>query len=1235
LIGRLKGIGNRGQSALVSLAVAIGFGATATGCQQGGDSSASSVPDDSSSSPSDATIEAETESGAAPPNTFVDSGIAAAVYSPTTLNFPAVPCGGPPATQLLHVSNTGTAPLAIAAKMTGTGYAVTPGALRVNPGTADVFSVTATAPSSGSPGVPFMGALNLFTNDPSGATVVVPLVGDATGATLAFLSASTKGFAFPSTKVGTVSSLTLNLINGGNGPATFTFGAPSDKRFTLATSGDDAGAGTVTLSPGATWTGAATFAPMDTSPVTATSTITATGITCGTGVQSLSFSGQGSVGNVIGWPNTVDFGPADCGGASPPEQSFTVTNTGQADARITSLTLTGTPGFATSAKVGRSIAGNNGEIVVTVDAPPVPAFSPMTPITATLTVQTDADTSPHVITLTEEPNGAVLAFDTSATPNFGNFGSVVLLGSAMQSFNVANTGTASATVVLIEADGNQNDGGIGDAGAGDATVADAGATSAFSVSSARFSLLSHSTQPENVTFAPQSGLPATGSIALVAGGPICGQLPSPLLLSGTGLGGGPTIAPTSLVFTPTCGGSPPAPQALLLSNQGNTNLTWMMSAVAGTGAALYTVSASPPPGSLIPGAASTLTVTAAAVASPAPTVDPSAYAAQITITTDVPLDPPHVVSLTEAPLGDQLSWSLASPLRFGQIPVHSTLGQTFTIANTANAGSQPAVLAFALSGQGAAAYSVMPPTVSSLAPGGAVSGSESIVFAPMSATSSPATLALSTTDSLCTALPPPIQLVGTGTAAGVSVSATSVAFGTDPADPVGLVNCGATGVARTVTVANVGNRAFNVTGVALGRGATSPYQFNVPLLPASVPIGGSIAIALSASAIPANADPNDPSLFSDTLTVTTDADQDMPHTIHLVMQARGAVVADTPLQTTWTFGTISYGSIGTFTSGIKNTGNASVSVALNGLGQPGIFALANNPTKATANGVTALVGEFSPPSSNGSWQDQGTLVVTADQVFCAPLPQQWSAPTIQLSGASSDSPSVTVSGALAFANTNCGSSSPAGQTVILKNATNVGYPYTLQFNAGKYYTWNVASGSADAGGGVVPANGVAQIVVTPNQVTPGPGVVTGSTPYADDLLVSVATTPPTKFTIPVSWSLSGAVLSLPQSAGPDTDSLGNAYYAADSTSGFPLPMINNGNATATVGFLPSGLFALSPKPPIQVVPGILASPELSSTGSNPTCPARTKGSATFVYSGPVCQPFPSPSVVVEACAGSL
>jgi hypothetical protein len=503
-----------------------------------------------------------------------------------------------------------------------------------------------------------------------------------------------------------------------------------------------------------------------------------------------------------------------------------------------------------------------------------------------------------------------------------------------------------------------------------------------------------------------------------------------------------------------------------------------------------------------------------------------------------------------------------------------------------------------------------------------------VSFAPISPVPYSATLGLATTDPLCTPLPQPLPLSGTGTRGQLSVSAATLAFGTDPQDPAGLVNCGAVGTGRTLTLANVGNQAMQVTGLSMGKAGQSPFVLSgsAATLPLALGIGGSSTLTVTPSPIPASvANPNDPSLFSDTLTITTDTPQDSPHVVHLTMQARGAVIADTPLPTAWTFGTVTAGGIATFNSAIQNTGNAAALVRLNGLTLPSVFGLAGSPVTAAANAVTPVVGQFTPPSADGTWSDQGTLTVSAAQAFCAPLPASWNAPTINLSGSSSGNAAVTISGSLAFPGTECGGAVPGGQAVVLSNTTAQALGFTAQLSAGKFY-------SLSSGSGTIPAGSTASVVVSPHAVIPGPGVMPGSAPYADNLVVTVATSPPTTLTVPVSWTIDGAVLTLPQGSGPG----GQGFYVADSTSGFPLPLGNTGTATASVSVAiqPSGSVFLTPNPPIAVIPGIGASPELVSSSTAPACPTTAPATLTFVYSGPVCQPLPLASVNVQACVGT-
>jgi hypothetical protein len=670
------------------------------------------------------------DAGAGHPNfDAAEAAAATLAIAPAQLDFSLTNCGAA-ATSTVALQNPATFPVTVSATATGGSFAVSPEVVAVPAGGSTTLSVMATVPGSAMAGSPIVGSLTLTSDAPGWEPINVPLSVTPRGAVLAYASGQETTFSFPFTEVGYTAGLSLQLANVGNAPAAFLVGAPTDPHFSLV---EDAG---VSIEVGGTWTMSVDFTATSEAPVYATSQISASGATCAPSLESISYSAAGTVGNVTGWPSAVDFGAADCGGAAPPQRSFALTNAGPVVAHIVEASLTGAPGFKTTARVGLPIS-TSGVTMIYVDAPPVPVTSPLSPITATLSIETDSDPSPHTITLTEEPSGAILVFDTSATAGFGSFGQVPQLGSSSQGFRVVNTGSAPAQVTLVAS------------------------PQSFSVSVPEFALNAAGVEDETATFAPQTGGSIAGSLSMIATGVTCAPVPAAIPLSGAS-GAVPVVTPTSLSFAATCGGSGPASQTITITNGGNGDMTWSLGAVSGVGAAQYAASASPAPGTLSPGASASVTVTAAPIASPAPSLEASAYAAEIVISTDVPLDPAHVITLGETPLGDQLVFQTPSPLRFGQVPTNTTLSQLFVVTNNAAAGSPAAQLVFSVQGAGAGAYSVAPTPGATVAAGGGASTGESIVFAPIAAIAYPAVLGIATSDPLCAPLPGPLSLSGTG-----------------------------------------------------------------------------------------------------------------------------------------------------------------------------------------------------------------------------------------------------------------------------------------------------------------------------------------------------------------------------------------------------------------------------------------------------------------------------------------
>lgn len=1271
----------RGLIGCLTICALLGSAPTLAGCLGAGDDNSTPVPivdgssdakggeagigdahagdaGDAASQPpqTDATIQEGGNSSASPP---------AASLSATSIQFGPVGCGAPATTKTLVISNTGGSTLVVSASTVGTAFSVNPTSVQVPPAGTGNLVVTATVPAASAAGTAISGSLSLFTNDPSNSSSVLLLSVTPTGASLTGIS----NYAFASSELMVPAQpLGIQLSNTGNAPGTFTFGAPSKPSFSLA--GLPPG-GAVTLNPGDTVSGTATFTPSTASPVQATVSIVPPAGACGASISTLTLSGTGTTGRISGFPTVpIDFGNVGCGASAPAPQHITLNNTSlTTDTEITSVDVSGIGSFTTDVAAGSKIPAG-GSLVINFTAPAGPVNpTSLAPITGKIVVKTDADTvtTGTTITVTEEPRGAVLAFSSPSTAGcttsamLGSFGSVgnLLQTVPPQNFCIVNTGNAPANVILdvlqgvMLSDGGVDgsvDGGVdsGDDGGGDATAAQA---MPFVLTAPSFMIAATSTpttpsvEQESLSFTPMQAGTTSGAleIGVDPASVLCAPLPSPQPLSGSALGAGPTISTSALTFQATCGGQAPATGTVTVGNgaSATADLNWTLSGPNGPGAAQFTVSAAPTPGLLQPGAQATITVTGAALSSPVLNPDPAALTAQLTITTDVPFDPPHVITLTEVPIGDQLFVTvpdqLGSTLRFGQVPASTSVNRTFTVTNNANAPSASANLTLTVSGAGAAAYGQPTQVSGNLGPGG--SATESVGFDEATVGSYPASITFSTTDTdLCTPLPGPIALTGAATAGSLQLSASTLYFGTNPTDANvanrSLVNCGTTGTTQTLTVTNAGSQALNLLTLTLGHGATSPFAItSPPTLPFLLAIGASTTLTLTPSAIPAmGVDPTIATTYSDTLQITTDVAGETVPPIALLMQPRGAVITSTPPPTTWNFGMVSAGSIGTFVgTTLQNAGNIPATVTLspattNPSSLPTVFGLENNPVTVPAGAETGLVGEFNPNAPNASWSGEGILTVTAD-AFCAPLPTAWNMPEVAFSGTSNSNPAVAASGSLVFPTTDCGGAPPGGQSVTLTNFSNQQYAYTVSFFSGAFYTF------ADGGSGKLPANNTATIVVNPKLIVPGPGVLPGSAPYADDLIVTIATVPPTTFTEPISWTLNGAVLSLPFGAGP-FGPVGGTFYVAD-TGGVQLPMQNKGTATASVQLAvqPLGAFALQGGS-VNLLPNIPAFPVLASNGSAPVCSAPANGTATFLYSGPVCQPFSTSSVTVDFCSGT-
>jgi hypothetical protein len=1052
------------RSFAIATVACAALGATACG---GDDDLVSSIPaPDAGTTSSSGSSGFTSSSGGSSSSGSPDSGPTApgpiADFATTALDFGSGDCGGAAVTKTLTVTNKGGGTLAVNLSTSGGAFTVSPAVLSLTAGATQTITISAAVPGSSAAGTTISGLLTVTTNDPKVKLASVPLSVTPQGATLVFDTGSATSADFGTQKLGVAAAnKTLTLKNEGNMPATFDFSNPADAQFSLTTSP----ASPASLATSATVTVTASFTPSKLTASTSVSNLTVTGAVCGASVTKISFSGQGVVGNVSGFPSSaLDFGLSPCGGAALAAKSFTLKNTGSADAKLTSVSFAGSKGYTVDASNGAVIPAS-GELVVNVTPPAIP-FPSAVPgdYGDTLTIETDVpgDTT-HQIPVTIGAKGAILTFDTSATASFGTFGPVPTNTTASHDFALVNAGNAAASVTAS-------------AGTGD-----------FGVTPATFNVAAGASQALKATFTPTTPGPQTGNLGISATG-LCQSLPPSLKLSGDGQSGGIALSSSSVAFETACN-TTADPKTFTITNTGNQPMTWTATQQNGASSefTLSSLGSTVAAGDFV-----TITVTPKAIAQYPSSIDPASYADTVTITTDISGDVEHKVSLSEKPIGAVLSFE-PNTIQFGGVPINTTSdAQSFVVKNSGNPGSDASLTLTSDSG----AF-VVQTTSGTALPGSSLESA--LTFAPgNSATAQSGHVSVTTTSPLCAPLPTALAADGTGTAGQVVFNPSTVNFGN--------VNCGGTAAPKTVTFSNPGNQDYTITNVALQKGT----YFTVSMSPADgiVPKnnGGTVVVTLTPSAIPQTV-PSVPATatYSDQLTVTTNAANDTPHSIAVNMGARGVILKPIASKS-WTFGTVNYGSTGYYQVGMRNDGNVPVTVSLSNVTLP-VFSM--NPTSIPANGGAVLSGMFTPDSSSQTYADTGTLTVPDDTVFCQPPPDY----DLTLTGQGGSGATLTISGNLSFPSVECNAPANQALTVTIKNSGNTALPYTAGFDVGTWYT--ISSGAS----GSVPANGTATVTVQPKQITTSQGAYSGTSPYADRLELVVNSV---AYNVPISQNAKGS-----------------------------------------------------------------------------------------------------------------
>ena len=542
----------------------------------------------------------------------------------------------------------------------------------------------------------------------------------------------------------------------------------------------------------------------------------------------------------------------------------------------------------------------------------------------------------------------------------------------------------------------------------------------------------------------------------------CGT-PQTVSLSGAGTDALASLSPTSLAFSNQSVGTTSTAQALTLSNTGNAALTITSLALTGSNASDFAQS-NTCGSSVAAGSNCTISVTFTPAASGSRT-------ASVSIT-DNASGSPQTVSLSGTGTGTTALVSLSpTSLAFGNQPVDMTsTAQTVTLSNTGNAALS--ITSLALTGSNASDFDQSNTCGSSVAAG--ANCTIAVMFTPSVAGTEAASLSI--TDN-ASGSPQTVSLSGTGTAAAVSLSPTSLAFGNQ--------SLGVTSASQTTTLSNTGTVALSITSLALtGSNASDFAQTNT--CGSSVAAGANCTISVTFTPAASG---------SRTASVSiTDNASGSPQTVSLSGTGTAAAVSLSP--SSLAFGNQSVGTTSTAqTLTLSNTGSAALNISslvLTG-SNASDFAQTNTCGSSVAAGANCTISVTFTPAASGS---RTASVSITDNASGSPQ-------TVSLSGTGTGTAAVVSLSptSLAFGNQSVGTTS-APQTVTLSNTGTAALSITslalTGTNASDFDQSNACGSSLAAG-----ANCTIAVMFTPSVA----GTEAASLSIADNASGSPQTVP--------------------------------------------------------------------------------------------------------------------------------
>ncbi len=557
---------------------------------------------------------------------------------------------------------------------------------------------------------------------------------------------SSTSLAFGSQTVGTTSAAqTVTLTNSGSANLAITSIALTG---TNTNQYGETNTCPASLASGASCTISVTFSPTITSTVTANVSITdnAAG-----SPQTISLLGTGASAAVGLSPSSVTFASQGVGTTSA-AQTVTLTNNGSVTLAITSITAS--TNFGQTNNCGTSlVSGAACTINVT--------FSPSTTgtLTGSISVIDNVAGSPQTVSLTGTGTGAATITLTPSSLTFASQG--VDTTSAKQTVTLQNTGSGPLTITSITTTGS-----FSQTNTCGTSVA-AGASCAI-----------------NVLFTPTIVGTNTGTVVITDS---AANSPQSAALTGTGSTTTITFTPTSLNFGNQALNVKSAAQTLTLKNNGTAKLTFSKLVMPVNYSQTNTCAAGVAAGGTCTLNISFTPTTAGVIAGTVSLTDSGTGAIQSVPVTGTGISATVTLSPSSVTFANQ-SVGASSPASI--VTLTNTGAQSLTITS------------ILLTGTNAGDFSQTNTCGSSVSAGG--SCTISVVFKPTASGTRSASLSISDSAS---GSPQTVALTGTGVAPAVSLSPTSLTFGS--------FAVGSSSSPMSVTLSNTGNSTLTLTSITV------------------------------------------------------------------------------------------------------------------------------------------------------------------------------------------------------------------------------------------------------------------------------------------------------------------------------------------------------------------------------------------------------------------------------------